>query len=141
MKHKCIIVEKSEYYRILALIEKSQFTDPVSQRCLDYLHRELKLATIKNEVDMPNNIVRLNSMVSVETPYGSKTGLQLVAPNERNIAQDKISILSPMGSALFGYAKGDEIKWIFPKGEGKIKIIDVQNAPKNISSKVAVRVE
>ncbi|MBV6640524.1 MAG: GreA/GreB family elongation factor [Cyclobacteriaceae bacterium] len=141
MKHRCIIVEKSEYNWILALIEKSQYTDPVSQRCLDYLQKELKLATIKDEADMPDDIVRLNSMVSVETPYGPKTGLQLVAPAERNIAEDKISILSPMGSALFGYAKGDKIKWIFPKGEGKIKIIDVQNAPKNISTEKTVRVE
>lgn len=134
MKQQYIILEKNEYYWILALIENKTFTDPLNQTCLDTLHRELKFAIVKDEADMPDHIVRLNSMVSVDTPYGPKTGLQLVAPSERDVAQDKISVLSPMGSALIGYGKGDEVNWIFPKGKGKIRILDVKNAPKKILS-------
>ncbi|HBR53741.1 MAG TPA: transcription elongation factor GreAB, partial [Flavobacteriaceae bacterium] len=39
--------------------------------------------------------------------------------------KDKISILTPMGSALFGYSEGDTIEWDFPSGTQKIKIVAV----------------
>lgn len=127
-----IILEKNEYYWLMGLIENQKYTDPLNQNCLDILYNELKDAEVKDEADMPDRIVRLNSMVSVHTPYGPKKGLQIVIPSERNVEQDKISILSPMGSALIGYGMGDEVKWLFPNGNGKIKILEVRNAPKKI---------
>jgi regulator of nucleoside diphosphate kinase len=127
-----IILEKNEYYWLMGLIENQKYTDPLNQNCLDILYNELKEADVKDEADMPDRIVRLNSMVSVHTPYGPKKGLQIVTPSERNVEQDKISILSPMGSALIGYGMGDEVKWLFPNGKGKIKILEVKNAPKKI---------
>lgn len=127
MKRQHIILEKKEYLWILRLIQNLKFNNPTEQKCIDNLHRELKYAIVKDESDMPDHIVRLNSIVSVDTPYGPKTGLQLVAPSERNVSQDKISVLSPMGSALIGYGKGDEVNWIFPKGKGKIRIMNVRN--------------
>lgn len=134
MKTKNIIVERNEYHWISGIIENSRYADPMNQTSLETLKKELKFAKVKEEAEMPEHIVRLNSMVSVETPYGPKTGLQLVAPAEKDIAQDKISILSPMGSALFGYGTGDEVNWIFPKGKGKIRIIEVKNAPKKVEN-------
>lgn len=130
-----IILEKNEYHWLIGLIENQQYTDPLNQSCLDILYKELKLADIREESEMPDDIVRLNSMVSVHTPYGPKKGLQVVKPSERNVEQDKISVLSPMGSALIGYGIGDEVKWLFPKGNGKIKILEVKNAPKRILQK------
>lgn len=129
MMNQQIIIEKNEYYWLKNLIENRKYTDPLNEQCLESLYRELKYAIVKDEADMPKHIVRLNSMVDVQTPYGPKMGLQVVVPIERNVEQDKISILSPMGSALFGYGEGDEVRWIFPKGKGRIKILSVKNAP------------
>jgi len=35
-------------------------------------------------------------------------------------------VLAPMGLALFGYAKDDEILWQFPSGLQAIKILKVE---------------
>lgn len=129
MNQQNLIVEKNEYQWLLNVLENRRYTDPLNQSCLETLHKELKSAVIKEEYDMPGHVVRINSMVDVLTPYGIKNNIQIVVPAERNMEQDKISILSPMGSALFGYKKGDEVRWIFPKGKGKIKILEVKNAP------------
>ncbi|WP_157638020.1 GreA/GreB family elongation factor [Flexithrix dorotheae] len=131
MGNQPIILEKDEYHWILGLLENRKFSDPVNQSCLDSLQKELNYALVKDAEDMPDHIVRLNSIVSVETPYGPKSGLQLVVPSESNIVQDKISVLSPMGSALIGYGIGDQVNWIFPRGKGVIRILDVKNTPKN----------
>jgi regulator of nucleoside diphosphate kinase len=66
-------------------------------------------------------------MVDVETLYGIKKNIILVKPTDRNIKENKISILSPMGSALIGYAQGDEVAWDLPKGKSTIKILNVVN--------------
>ncbi len=47
---------------------------------------------------------------------------QLVEPNEANPLASKISILSPVGSAILGHKLGDEIKVKTPRGEQVYKI-------------------
>jgi regulator of nucleoside diphosphate kinase len=37
--------------------------------------------------------------------------VQLVLPGEANIAHGRVSILTPMGAALFGLAAGHTIEW------------------------------
>lgn len=128
MKPKHIILEKSEYYWILWLIQNKKFSDILNQSWLDTLKSELQSAIVKNEEEMPDDIVRLNSIVSVQTYYGPRAEFQLVAPSESNAEMNKISILSKLGLALIGYSKGDEISWVSPNGNKKIRILDVNNA-------------
>ncbi|HNP18800.1 MAG TPA: GreA/GreB family elongation factor [Fulvivirga sp.] len=132
MKNRKIILERREFEMLDELLRNSSYTDAINQKCVDTLKNEIKFATIVEDDEMPDHIVRINSMVDVETPYGVKHDLQIVVPAERNVEQDKISVLSPMGSALVGYGAGDTVKWMFPKGEGKIKILKVKNAPKSV---------
>jgi regulator of nucleoside diphosphate kinase len=63
-------------------------------------------------------------MVYSET--GWEKTLELVIPSDKDVRRDKISILTPMGAALFGYSEGDEIEWDFPSGKQQIKIVTVQ---------------
>ena len=49
----------------------------------------------------------------------------LVGSEESNPAQSKISYESPLGRALLGRKKGDEVKFMAPRGEMKYKILDI----------------
>lgn len=49
-----------------------------------------------------------------------------MTPDKSDIKLNKISILAPMGLALFGYAEQDEILWQFPAGVSAIKIKTVE---------------
>lgn len=126
MKSKSIVIEKKEYNLIKDLLKNIQESESLFNTCISKLKNELLTAEIVAEEDFPEGVIRLNSIVDIETPFGQmKT--QLVLPKDSNSNQKKISLLTPMGSALLGYKEGDEVLWSFPSGEQMIKIIRVSN--------------
>ncbi len=54
---------------------------------------------------------------------------QLIYPDQANIKENKISIFSPIATALIGYKVGDEIEWIIPAGPNKIRIDEIIYQP------------
>lgn len=128
MKYGKLILEKKEYELL-----KKYFASVLEYKDSSYkassakLSEELKSAEVVDEKDMPGDVVRFGSFVTIQTPFGPEKTYQLVKPEESNIAQNKLSILAPMGSALVGYAKGDEVMWEFPSGKNTIKITNVEH--------------
>ncbi|WP_452223457.1 GreA/GreB family elongation factor [Lacinutrix chionoecetis] len=126
MKYGSLILEKKEYVYLKRILNISGYVeDHETQRCLMHLYEELKTAHIVDEKEVPKDVIRFNSMVTLVLESGIEKQLQVVIPVDKDIKQNKISILTPMGSALIGYSKGDTILWDFPSGEQEIKIIDV----------------
>ena len=72
--------------------------------------------------------MRLDSIVTIQTSFGRKDGMQLVLPSEGDLSKRKLSIMSPMGSALIGYTEGDKVPWNLPMGTEEIIIEKVVNA-------------
>jgi len=122
MKYRNLVLEKGEYNMISDLLSKVDSNDPVRKACFITLRKELESAEVKSEAKMPEDVVRLNSYIDINSPMGKVEGYQLVLPAASDINKKKLSILTPMGSALIGYAAGDEIVWSFPTGEKKITI-------------------
>ena len=126
MKYGEIIVYKKEYELLRRMIGMAQYyKDNTYKNSIEKLSRELDRAKIVTGDEMPDDVIRFNSTVTIETVYNVKKTYQLVTPERSDIKKNRISILAPMGLALFGYAEGDEILWQFPAGESKIKIIEV----------------
>jgi regulator of nucleoside diphosphate kinase len=53
----------------------------------------------------------------------------LVFPSKANIADNKLSIMAPLGMALLGYRKGDIVKWTVPSGVKKLRVDDIIYQP------------
>jgi regulator of nucleoside diphosphate kinase len=51
--------------------------------------------------------------------------MQVVIPSDRDVTRNKISVLMPMGAALFGYSNNDTLEWDFPGGKQQLKITSV----------------
>lgn len=127
MKYDKLLIEKKEHELLKRILAMSKYhKDPSYKASISKLKEELETAKIISEKDMPDDVIRFNSMVTIQTPFGPEKTYQLVTPDKSNVAESKISILAPMGSALIGYAKGDEVMWQFPSGLNSIKIVDVQ---------------
>lgn len=124
---KTIIVTKKEHDLFKGLIETSHTVDPIEKKSHRKLYEELKTAQIVSEEELPKNVVRLNSIVTIQTFFGRKDGMQLVIPSEGDLAKRKLSIMSPMGSALLGYQEGDKVLWNLPMGSEDILIEKVIN--------------
>lgn len=127
MKYGSLILEKKEYVYLKRILNISGYgNDANVTKSLVKLSEELKTAQIVNNDEVPEDIVRFNSIVTIASENGWEKELQVVIPMDKNVALNKVSVLAPMGAALLGYSKNDTIDWDFPGGAQKIKIIDVQ---------------
>ncbi|MGJ8594149.1 MAG: GreA/GreB family elongation factor [Aquaticitalea sp.] len=126
MKYGNLIVEKKEYVHLKRILNISGYAgDHEILKSLTKLSEELKTAHILDEEEMAEDVVRLNSFVTVACENDWEKTIQIVQPSEKDLKNNKISILTPMGAALFGYAVDDIVHWDFPSGEKKLKIIEV----------------
>ena len=97
---------------------------------LKSLEAELQRAKIVESRDVPKNVVTMNTRLRfVDLDDRSETEVTLVFPNDANISEGKMSVFSPIGTALLGYAKGDVIEWTVPSGTRRIQITDILYQP------------
>lgn len=97
----------------------------------DDLEAELARAEIVPPAEVPPDVVTMNSTVKFRIESSSKEFfLTLVYPKDVDPKGGTISILAPVGSALLGLAKGDEIEWPNPGGRVlRVRIEDVLYQP------------
>jgi len=92
------------------------------------LASELHRAVIVKKEAFPPHTVRLNSKVSVLDLETQKVmAFTIVMPKHADIRQHKVSILTPMGTALIGFRKEEEVQWQVPAGLKRFRILDVSN--------------
>ena len=51
----------------------------------------------------------------------------LVTPDKADIKDKKISVMAPIGTALIGFRKGQQVKWRVPAGQRTFTIVEVIN--------------
>ena len=122
-KNSPIYVSESDFYRLEKLIQRHH--DLPSAKALD---EELSRADIVPDKALPKNTVTLNARVAfVDIESGAETEVTLVMPDDADVAQSRVSVLSPVGSALLGLKKNGYIEWPLPKGgTKKLAIVSVQ---------------
>ena len=126
MRYGKLIVTKKEFATLRRLLREAENKgDSIYTSSIAKFMLELRTARIVEEYEMPQAVIRLHSIVAISTPYSKDVSFQIVLPDRSNIAENKLSIMAPMGLALFGYAEGDKVYWEFPSGINKITILKV----------------
>ncbi|SEK97634.1 regulator of nucleoside diphosphate kinase [Maribacter orientalis] len=134
MKHGNLIIEKKEYVLLKRLMNLSgYYKDETLRKSVKKLLGELESAKIVEDAKMPADVVRFNSVITIGSKEGWHKTFQLVLPTESNIKEDKISITTPMGAAVIGYAEGDTIIWEFPNGVKELTIEKINHEKKHIN--------
>jgi transcription elongation factor GreA len=86
----------------------------------------LSRAKLIEAKDLPNDKVYILSRVTVKDLKTKNTcEYLLVSPEEANYENNKISVASPIGKALLGKKKGDELSITVPAGILKYQIVDI----------------
>ncbi len=109
------------------------YKDVTLGKSVKKLLTELESAKIFDEVDMPKDVIRFNSNITIRSENGWTRKFQLVMPNDSDVKRDKVSILTPMGAAVIGYAEGDTLIWEFPNGEQRLTIEKIEQENKYIN--------
>lgn len=127
MKYEKLIIAENEYVKLEKILNLNKVEESKTvKKYILKLQEELRDAIIVPDNEVPKDVVRLNSSVTVSSKDDKwKKTFELVLPNESNIVEDKISLLLPMGAAVMGYAKGDFILWDFPGGVKELKVLKV----------------
>jgi len=127
---KKIILNRLDYLRIKKRIENARKLRSIAGSEAESLLNELESASIMEPGDIPPDVVTMNSVVRISFSGTEKrVQFQVVYPDQANFKENKISIFSPIATALIGYRIGDEIEWVVPGGLTKIKIEDIIYQP------------
>ena len=122
-----ITVSRTDIDRIEALLERLPAADVER---LGALRAELDRADVVEPAAMPRDIVTMNSTVTFEDEGNAETlTLTLVYPAAAG-APGTVSILAPVGSALLGLARGQQIDWPTPDGRvRRLKVLEISYQP------------
>jgi regulator of nucleoside diphosphate kinase len=113
-------VDKNQLYKIARGAAK-KFED-----IADELMTELERAEKCPAGQLPPNVVRMQSKVQFVTDKGTEHNVELVYPEDADIIRDRLSILSPIGTALIGLSEGQVMFWIDRAGGNRwLKVLEV----------------
>lgn len=114
-----LLASESDLVAALALNAENQ--QPVVAAML---LEEIERAELHGPGEILDGYVRLNSWATFrDEKTGRVREVQLVLPSQANIAQGRISILAPIGAALYGLKEGACISW--PDLDGNERLIRV----------------
>jgi len=94
---------------------------------------EIERAELHRDDRLPDGIVTLGAEVEfVDEKSNRLQTVQLVLPAEANISLGRISILTPVGAALYGLSTGQSIDWPDLSGrQRRIRIVAVRRPEAN----------
>ncbi len=118
-----VIIREDDYALLKPFLSKSADTTEEMS-----LSAELNRAIVVKKDAFPPHAIRISSEVKIrEQETGTTSTFRIVMPSQANIKENKVSILSPIGSALIGFTKGEIVQWEVPAGLKKFEIIEVKN--------------
>lgn len=127
---KKVTLTKNDYTRIYKAITDAKNSKTINSNEAEKLLSELSKAEIVPSEKIDKDVVTMNSEVKLFFENTQKEqSFKIVYPQDANLKENKISIFSPIATALIGYKIGDEIEWIVPGGMTKIKIVDLIYQP------------
>jgi len=92
------------------------------------LEEKLRSATVIDQSELSTDVVHVGSVVHVKDEGGKSTKYTIVGSAEANPAELRLSNESPVGKALLGHKRGEEVVFATPKGERKLKITKIDVA-------------
>ena len=72
---------------------------------------EMDRAVVTEAAAMPAGVVQMGSTVTIRGENGDTQRITLVYPGDADITENRISVLTPMGTALIGATVGQAVCW------------------------------
>ena len=89
------------------------------------LEDRLRSATVVDSTAITNEVVGVGSLVHVKDEKGKSVKYTIVGSAEASPTEMKLSNESPVGKALLGRKRGEEVVIVTPRGKRKLKITKI----------------
>jgi len=121
MSPEYLILTDNDFVRLMALQPGPQ------------LRAELERAIVVPPDTVPRDVVTMHSRVRyLDEASGERREIQVVYPDEADLAQGKVSVFAPVGAALLGLSVDQEIDWDFPGGaRRRLRVEEVVDQPES----------
>ena len=123
-----IIVTETDKKRLKKLISEKSCRGAKMDENLSALEREIERAEVVSAGELPEHIVTMNTRAILRVD-GEKLEASLVYPQDADWTANKLSVLSPIGTAILGYGEGADIEWEIPDGTTAISIEKILYQP------------
>lgn len=121
-----IILSKTDVARLRKILSEEARSAIRDLDHLAALGEEIDLAHIVEGSALPADAVTLNAAVSVvDIETGATQEYLLVPPSQADMTARRLSVTAPLGVALLGYRRGDEVTWEMPGGVRRLRIESV----------------
>lgn len=126
MNTPIIYISRDDHAKLRLLIASALRSS--GNLALRKLSEELNRAVVIDPAAIPAGVVVMGSNVEFED-LGAKEVEEytLVFPDQANIDEKRLSILTPIGTALLGSRVGDQVSWSTPGGIRHLKILRVDS--------------
>ena len=119
-----LIVTETDHRKLIAIADAASRRFP---EVADELRAEMERARVVAADAIPPDVVRMGSLVEFLADSAQNGRVILVFPNEADIAQNKVSVLTPIGAALIGLSVGQSIEFQTPSGGSRsLTVLDVR---------------
>lgn len=120
-----IVISSLDSDRIEALLERA------AKDAYPDLRAELNRADVLDPQQMPADVITMNSVVSFrDETGGAEKEVTLVYPRDADGKGERISVLTPVGTALLGLRVGQSIDWAMPGGKStRLQVTAVRYQP------------
>jgi regulator of nucleoside diphosphate kinase len=135
MMRRQIVLTIEDHQRLKSLLTSNLARLVGGTVRVDELQAELDRAQVVPQSDVPKDVVTMNSTVALRDLDTNELEIYtLVYPDRADIANDKLSVLAPIGTAILGYRVGDELQWRVPAGWRRLKVEQVIFQPERAGS-------
>ena len=109
-----ITISETDHQRLSGLAEALEERNPEMS---EIMMAELDRARVVRDSALARAIVRMGSTLTYTADAGEPKTVTLVYPGEADIEQGRISITTPVGTALLGLKEGQSIDWAARNGQ------------------------
>jgi len=120
-----IVITSLDHLRLTGVVEAFERRGKAGMG--ESLAEELDRAQIVPPAKVPKDVVTMHSRCCFTSDSGGEQDVSLVYPGEEDIEQGKISIVTPVGSALIGLRVGQSITWQTTDGRTKTLTLKAVN--------------
>lgn len=130
--NKCTLVFNDyDVERLEDILDGYRFTES-KRGSFDALAEELGKGKVVAANRVPPDVVTLNSRIMMrDLDKNTQMEVTLVLPANADFAAGRLSVISPIGTAVLGYAVGDEIKWQVQAGVKRLRIEQILYQPES----------
>ena len=112
------IASANDNGKVLAALDAARASWLTYAPYLDLFRSQLRRARAVPRAEVPDDMITMNSRFVLADPRTGEGAVSytLVYPEDESLRLGNLSVLSPMGMALFGARVGDEVYWVSSTG-------------------------